>query len=327
MGQNIGEFAKKIRAGELVAFPTETVYGVGANAFDPIAVAKIFAIKGRPSDNPLIVHIPSIAKLDTVSSGVNNLARQVLEKFAPGPITVLVPKHQDLPTITTAGSPYVGVRIPNHPVALEFLQLADVPVAAPSANKSGKPSGTHHRHVQEAFGDELPNVIEGGQSAFGLESTVVFPRDNQIEILRQGSISLEELQQAFPEYHVYLSQENNSERVIAPGTKYKHYAPNGAITILPLNGSIVEIENEFIKHPTERIILLCSEEMKRKLSLVVPTILLGSEVNLITIAQNLYGALLACDRQNYSKILIQSFPEIGIGRTIMERIRRAADST
>lgn len=328
MDQKLQYFGEQITKGELVAFPTETVYGVGANAFDAKAVAKIFAVKGRPSDNPLIVHVSSFEEISKVASSIDELSKKIFEKFSPGPITVLLPKQDTIPEIVTAHSPLVGVRIPSHPIALEFLRAAGVPVAAPSANKSGKPSATNHTQVIEAFGTELPNVIVGGDASFGLESTVVLAKDQkQITILRQGAISQEELQNAFPEVEVVIATQADLQNAPSPGIKYKHYAPKGKVTLLETENSVPEIINWYEKHRNEAAVVVCSTEMSMKLPKDIPFLSLGSETDLSEIARNLYSTLIACDSRNATQILIQSFPEKGIGRTIMERILRIVIDT
>lgn len=327
MDQNLQYFGEQIRKGELVAFPTETVYGVGANAFDAKAVAKIFAVKGRPSDNPLIVHVSSFEEISKVASSIDELSKKIFEKFSPGPITVLLPKQDTIPEIVTAHSPLVGVRIPSHPIALEFLRAAGVPVAAPSANKSGKPSATNHTQVIEAFGTELPNVIEGGDASFGLESTVVLAKDQkQITILRQGAISQEELQNAFPEVNVVIASKEDLQNAPSPGIKYRHYAPQAKVELLSMDVTETQLQTRYeqLERTGERVAVLCSIEVKAKLPTSLTIIELGTEQDLHSVAQRLYAALLEADATGITRILIQMFPKLGIGRTIMERIERIA---
>lgn len=327
MDQKLQYFGEQITKGELVAFPTETVYGVGANAFDAKAVAKIFAVKGRPSDNPLIVHVSSFEEISKVASSIDELSKKIFEKFSPGPITVLLPKQDTIPEIVTAHSPLVGVRIPSHPIALEFLRAAGVPVAAPSANKSGKPSATNHTQVIEAFGTELPNVIVGGDASFGLESTVVLAKDQkQITILRQGAISQEELQNAFPEVNVVIASKEDLQNAPSPGIKYRHYAPQAKVELLSMDVTETQLQTRYeqLERTGERVAVLCSIEVKAKLPTSLTIIELGTEQDLHSVAQRLYAALLEADATGITRILIQMFPKLGIGRTIMERIERIA---
>ena len=326
---SIDYYGKKIREGELVAFPTETVYGLGANAFDEQAVAKIFIAKNRPADNPLIVHCFSLEEVASICSEMSDLSRRIFEKFSPGPITVLLPKGPKIPDIVTTGLPLVGVRIPNHELALEFLRAAGVPIAAPSANKSGKPSATHHTHVVKAFGSEVPNVIEGGNTTLGVESTVVIATNNErITILRQGAISKEELQSKFPLVQVIIAGHDDTRLTASPGTRYRHYAPKATIELIPVSDSIKtgqlirkRIDEE---KSVDEVAVFCTSEVAALLSKDVKIYNLGSENHLEEVARNLYGYLLDCDDQNVMKIICQSFPETGVGRTIMERLHRAA---
>lgn len=211
----VAEAALKLRAGQLVAFPTETVYGLGANALDADAVAKIFKLKGRPRTTPLIVHVASIEMAREVTSEWPELAQQLAERWWPGPLTLVLPKSPKIPDIVTAGLSTVGVRVPNHPLALELILAAGVPIAAPSANLFTGLSPTTAAHVQEAFGAKVA-VLEGGPSKIGIESTVVSIEDGRLKLLRPGMISLGELEQvSAPEGTAHPS----------PGMHERHYSP------------------------------------------------------------------------------------------------------
>lgn len=328
LNQDFSYFGSKIREGELVAFPTETVYGLGANALQDTAVAKIFTAKNRPADNPLIVHTPSIEKIEEVSHEISDLALALFQNFAPGPLTVLLPRHERVPDIVTAKSPLVGVRIPANLFALELLSAANVPIAAPSANKSGKPSATHHHHVIAAFGSEVPHVVHGGASNLGVESTVVLPKNNeQIVILRQGAITKESLKKKFPHHEVLIAGVDDRNLIASPGTRYKHYAPNGKLMILPqlsrkkLLSFILKKAKEY---NNKEVCILCSAEVDLLLPKSIGRISLGSEHNLASVASSIYGALIECDAKRYKYILAQSFAPKGLGSTIMERLTRAA---
>jgi L-threonylcarbamoyladenylate synthase len=312
--QDLAIFADRLRAGELVAFPTETVYGLGANAFSQDAVAKIFAAKGRPADNPLIVHVPSLEALGRVTKRLDLLSEQLLRAFTPGPLTVILPKSEQIPSIVTAGSTSVAVRIPANLFALELLAAADVPIAAHSSNKSGKPSATNHKHVIDSFGNEVPNVIKAGETSLGLESTVVFPKNNeQIIILRQGAISKEELQSKFPMYEVLIAGSVEAKESPSPGIRHRHYAPNAKIMVLPLN-SRAKLVAEITKRYNAavqlglRVGVLCSKEISIMLPVAIRVYVLEAK-RLDRIGQHLYGTLLECDSQKIDLILVQSFPE------------------
>lgn len=331
LSQDISGLGKKVREGELVAFPTETVYGIGADAFNASAVARIFEVKNRPADNPLIVHVFSLEAIERVAFGFDELSSALVKRFMPGPITVLLAKNNNVPSIVTAGSPYVGVRIPSHGLALEFLSASAVPVAAPSANKSGKPSATHHDHVIEAFGEQLPNVLRAGKTVFGLESTVVLPQNNErLVIMRQGAISQEELQKSFPHVEVAIATSVDLKHAPTPGSKYRHYAPTGKVEVLPLlpkNRLVARVERLYRKALSqgETVAILCTTEVQQLLPTSFTVLPLGSEKKMNAVASNLYSTLIECDARRITKILIQSFSEKKAGRTIMERIRRASE--
>lgn len=225
---------KIIREGGLVVFPTETVYGIGANALDADAARKIFAAKGRPSDNPLIIHLayPEDARLYAVTSG----AYDKLTQFMPGPLTVILPKREIIPDTVTGGLATVAVRVPSHPVARALIKSAGVPIAAPSANLSGKPSCTKLEHVIHDMDGRVDMILNGGDSDFGLESTIVMPfGDSEVKMLRPGAITVEMLEAAG--FTVTLDKAvteklAENESPLAPGMKYRHYAPDAAVVLL-----------------------------------------------------------------------------------------------
>ncbi len=327
--QSFQNFGDKLRKGELVAFPTETVYGLGANAYDEKAVAKIFSTKGRPADNPLIVHISSAKKLDSVVAELSPLAEQLYQVFSPGPLTVILPKRKDIPNIVTANLPWVGVRIPNHGIALEFLAAAQVPVAAPSANVSGKPSATHHKHVKQAFKEKVPNIIKAGTSLYGVESTVVkVINEEKVAILRQGAISKEAIQQAFPAIEVVLAGQEDKNLKASPGTRYKHYAPQAKIEIIPYANS-KEVAAQLQKRLQQvkgKTAIAVADEVKKLLKIPksIRVFSLGSLQNPAEAVQKLYDILISCDNFEITHLLVHGYEESGLGRTFMERIGRAA---
>ena len=219
---SIQEAAERIRAGELVAFPTETVYGLGANALDASAVAKIYELKGRPPTSPLIVHVASIEMARTLVTDWPPQADELARKYWPGPLTIVLPKTSAIPDIVTAGLSSVGIRIPNHPLALAVLREAGVPVAAPSANRFTGLSPTTAEHVREAFGDAVP-VLDGGHCRVGIESTVVSIASGKITLLRPGMISLEDVEHA--------SAPASGTAHQAPGMHHRHYSPRTPLTL------------------------------------------------------------------------------------------------
>jgi L-threonylcarbamoyladenylate synthase len=321
-------FGKKIRDGEVVAFPTETVYGLGANVFDEKAVAKIFVAKNRPADNPLIVHIYSLDQLPLVAQSVTPTELSLFRTFSPGPLTVLVQKKSTVPAIVTAGSPLVGVRLPNHVIAQQLLVAAKTPIAAPSANKSGKPSATHHQHVVEAFGSEVPNVIKAGKTTLGVESTVVLVRnENEIIVMRQGAISVEEIQEKFPDFSVHLVGKKDHEVTASPGTRYRHYAPKGEIVVLPADSTVAGNMMRELAHSTD----ISNGESAAFYFEAIQKVMVGNNFSIETVVSNssealqlLFDFLLQCDKLDSKKIVIQLSDGTGVGATYNERVLRAA---
>jgi L-threonylcarbamoyladenylate synthase len=330
---NLDYLGDRIRHGELVAFPTETVYGLGADATNEIAVQKIFTAKGRPSDNPLIVHthsIENVAKIAVVSS----LSEKLLQLFSPGPLTVLLPPKAGIAPAVIAGSAFVSVRIPNHRIALEFLTSASVPIAAPSANKSGRPSATHHQHVIDYFDSEVPHVIKAGPSHIGVESTVVLPQnDETIRVLRQGAITVESLQAAFPICEVSIAHKGDEKVPTVPGSKYRHYSPKGTIELIKM-ATIEQIENQietFIsEHSGKRVALLLfsqvAEKYKQRSNIAI-VLDLGKETEIEKATFHLYDYLLQCDELGIEALAIQLAADLGLGRTYNERVNRASGNS
>jgi L-threonylcarbamoyladenylate synthase len=300
--------AARLRRGELVAFPTETVYGLGANALDEKAVAKIFAAKGRPPDNPLIVHVSDEKMLRRVVSRVPAAAKALIRKFWPGPLTLILSKKSSVPSLVTAGLPSVAVRMPEG-VARDLVAAAGVPIAAPSANLSGRPSPTTAQHVAEDFPDVF--VLDGGSTKHGVESTVVAL--DPPTILRQGALSEDFLGKMVPG----LRRAASSGRVapgISPGTKYKHYAPSRPLILFLRKSSLLSYAQ---KHP--RALILCPTP----LSSLFPkqrTLPLGTSPE--EIAHGLFAALRT--RRRGSELLVLAVPRCGLGRTVMDRLTRAA---
>ncbi len=300
--------AEFLRAGEPVAFPTETVYGLGADARDPAAVAKIYATKGRPADNPLIVHVADLEEIGAVAAEVPDAARRLLERFAPGPLTVVVPRHPELPDAVSAGLPTVGVRIPSHPVALAFLRACGCPVAAPSANRSGRPSPTRAEDVLADLDGRVPCVLRGGASQVGLESTVVDCTTEPPLLLRKGGIGLEELQAVLPNIRVARTRSEALAR--SPGTRYRHYSPRAQ----------VELTDDPARKgdpSTAWLGLVAPEEPERYGKVQVCA-------DLEEYGRVLFAYFRDCDDAGMARIRCQVVDETGLGAAIMDRLRRAA---
>lgn len=325
-----------LRWGGIVAFPTETVYGLGANAFNPAAVAKIFAAKGRPADNPLIVHIAREEELSGLVRKIPPTAYLLMEYFWPGPLTLVLPRTRAVPDIVTAGLDTVGIRMPDHPVALALLEKARVPVAAPSANLSGKPSPTTGLDVLRDLAGKADLVIDGGPAQVGVESTVLDMTVNPPMILRPGGVSREELEEVIGEVELdpalAASGKDIKSRPKSPGMKYTHYAPEAQVTVVlggkegklkALDRLVREARNKGL-----RVGLLLTEETAGAYRDrgAPPHYLevLGSQQRLEAIAGRLFSALRRCDRQHLDVVFAEGVSQEGLGLAIMNRLTKAA---
>lgn len=308
--QDIRVAAERIRRGELVAFPTETVYGLGANAWDPLAVARVFELKGRPRFDPLIVHIAGGDALEDVARDVPDAARQLMRRFWPGPLSVVLPKKSNVPDIVTAGLPSVAVRCPAHDVALALIRAAGVPIAAPSANRFGAVSPTTAEHVREQFGDELPCVLDAGPCRVGVESTVVSFLGERPTLLRPGGVPLEEIEAVVGTVEVGTTEE---VRPASPGQLPRHYSP--ATPLL--------LGDEVVPHGNRRLGLLTLQP-PRDASPFAAVEVLSETGCLREAAANLFAALRRLDARGLDAIVARPVPEEGLGRAIMDRLRRAA---
>ncbi|MEW6593114.1 MAG: L-threonylcarbamoyladenylate synthase, partial [Candidatus Hadarchaeota archaeon] len=228
--------AEVIRMGGLVAFPTETVYGLGANALDEKAVLRIFKAKKRPPDNPLIVHIARTGDVSILASFIPKRAEKLMKKFWPGPLTILMPKSEMVPDVTTAGLATVAVRMPSHPVARAFILEADVPIAAPSANMAGRPSPTAAKHVLDDLSGRIDAVIDGGKVGLGVESTVLDLSGKVPIVLRPGPVTIEDLEKILPDVEIHAVAKTGASTeaavALAPGMKYRHYAPAAEVILV-----------------------------------------------------------------------------------------------
>ena len=318
-----------LKAGGLVAFPTETVYGLGGNALDPEASRKIYAAKGRPSDNPLIVHIADIDKLDEITSGVPEKARILAEKYWPGPLTMILNKADIVPKETTGGLESVAVRFPSDRIAQELIRAGGGFVAAPSANTSGRPSPTMAEHVEEDLGDAIDMIIDGGQVGIGLESTIVDFTEEIPVVLRPGYISLEMLQETLGEVRMDkgLLITDSKVRPKAPGMKYRHYAPRADLSIV--EGSeedVIAMINRLTEDAEakgEKVGIIATDETE---SLYVGGDVrsIGSREEEETIAHHLYEVLRDFDSDDVNVIYSEAFYTPRMGQAIMNRLLKAA---
>ena len=325
----IEEAGKVIRNGGTVAFPTETVYGLGANASDDEAVKKIFIAKGRPQDNPLIIHV-STKEISGLVKDVPEVAQKIIDKFWPGPLTVILEKKDIIPNVTSANLNTIGIRMPNSEIALKLIELAERPIAAPSANISGRPSPTEVERCVEDLNGRVDYIIGGESSDIGVESTIVDCTVNPPLVLRPGGITLEMLKEINPEIELdkaLKSKPNDDFKPKAPGMKYKHYAPNAHLKIIKgKNEKTIEIINEIVENYIEKgndVAILTTNENLNKFN-NGKVISLGSENDLKEIAKNLFEALRKCDDLGVQYILCQGFEENGVGLAIMNRLNKAA---
>ncbi|MGI2296848.1 L-threonylcarbamoyladenylate synthase [Paenibacillus sp. GXUN7292] len=328
---NLAEAALLLQQGAVVAFPTETVYGLGADARNSAAVARIFEAKGRPSDNPLIVHIASQTQLEELVLPYSQLVQKLMDAFWPGPLTIVLPVRSNrLSPLVTAQLPTVGVRIPDHPVALSLLRKADCPVAAPSANRSGKPSPTAAEHVISDLTGRIDGVVDGGVTGVGLESTVIeVAEDDTVTILRPGGVTEEELRAAAGDARIKsaLTVIDEAAAPRSPGMKYTHYAPDGQLQLVQGEQSSVmaymQSEVDAARKRGEKTALLVFEE---NTGLVHADCIasLGSREQLQEGAHRLYAALRYFDQEGIERIWSECCSRQGIGEALMNRLLKAA---
>ena len=342
-----------VRAGEVVAFPTETVYGLGANALNAEAVAKIFAAKGRPQDNPLIVHIARKEDIAALTTGLNANARKIMEHFMPGPLTIIVPKAEIIPDVTSAGLDTVGVRFPINKYAQEFIKACGCPIAAPSANISGRPSPTNAQDVLEDMQGKVAGILDGGSCGVGLESTVVDTTSPVPTICRPGGVTYEMLTEVLGAVEIDPALLGDKDfKPIAPGMKYRHYAPKEPVYLL--EGEAVACMPELVRKGLAaglKVGVLCDEAMRQRIKLqysssAASANMLGdasagacgsasaeqNERLLLScwgasheaLAADLFYLLRDFDRTKPDVILAQGVSEDGIGLAIMNRLRKAA---
>ena len=310
-----------IKNGGLVVFPTETVYGLGANVFNEKALAKIFSAKGRPSDNPIIVHISGRNQLEELVNNITENQKKLIKAFWPGPLTIVFEKKKEISDIISGGLPTIAVRMPSNPIAYELIHLAGVPIAAPSANVSGRPSGTTGEHIYEELTGKVDMIINAGFSDIGVESTVLRINNEQALILRPGAITKEMLEKILFPLAVIFAKDKN-ELQFSPGTKYRHYAPKARLEII--SGKMKE-RAEILKEEKLKIGIITTNQNKDSFKKYEPNIfVLGDKNNLEEISQKLYDALRFFDTHYVDIILCESFPKEGLGVAIMDRLEKAS---
>ena len=329
----ISEASEILRKGGLVAFPTETVYGLGGDAKDKEASRKIYAAKGRPSDNPLIVHIARFSQLQEISKDLPENAKKLADAFWPGPLTMVVNKNEVIPYETTGGLDTVAVRMPNNPIALALIEESGCMIAAPSANTSGRPSPTKASHVYEDLSGKIDAILDGGAVDIGLESTIVDLTEDVVTILRPGYINMEMLKEVVGEVRidpgiVYNDKGTTSgAKPKAPGMRYKHYAPKGDLTIISGDeDKVVAKINELAKQAIEsgsKVGIIATSETADRYS-EGQILVIGDRSDEGSIAHNLYDILRKFDELGVDLIYSESFATPNMGQAIMNRLLKAA---
>ncbi len=312
-----------IKKNEVVAFPTETVYGLGGNALSDEAIEKIFRAKGRPSDNPLIVHIASTEQLEGIVASIPERAKKLMDAFWPGPLTLVLPKGEDVAGRVTAGLSTVAVRMPDHPVAMKLIKECGLPLAAPSANVSGRPSPTTAQHVYEDLKGRIPGILDGGATGVGVESTVVDCTAETLVILRPGGVTKEQLEEVAGETSMDPGLLNEKEAPKSPGMKYTHYAPDAPLYLVDGSPAFLQELVDKQKEAGRKIGVLTSEENASfyQADTIIPC---GSREKLESVAHHLYDALRAFNESDVDIIYGEVFPKKGVGAAIMNRLEKSA---
>lgn len=325
--QEAGELVAK---GDLVAFPTETVYGLGGDALHPDAAKKIYAAKGRPSDNPLIIHIARSSDLERVAREIPEQAKKLADAFWPGPLTMVVWKKEEVPYATTGGLDTVAVRMPNHPVALELIKESGRLIAAPSANTSGRPSPTEASHVMEDLEGRIPMVLDGGSVGIGIESTILDLTTEIPMVLRPGYITPEMIEEVLGEEVIMdpgILLDDDTIKPKAPGMKYKHYAPKADMMIVDgEKDAVVKKIASLIddaQKKKKRVAIIATEETKALYEADV-VLSIGTREEEDSIGKHMYKILRDCDKFNVDVIYSESFQTPRIGQAIMNRMLKAA---
>lgn len=325
--KEIIEAAEEIKNGKLVLFPTETVYGIGANALDSDAAKKIFIAKGRAQDNPLIVHISNFQMLKQIVEKIGNLEKKLIEKFWPGPLTIIFQRKSIIPNIVTANLDTVAIRMPSNKIAQKLIEKAGVPIAAPSANISGKPSGTNVEDIIAELDGKVSYILDGGFTDIGLESTVIKVNDGKIDILRPGKITKEQLEEVAKEVEIdkhVLSKVEENEVVASPGMKYRHYAPNTKCMMVYSENekNIITKINEIIykeKKDGKKVLVL---GRKSHLESYQAEEKWNMGETLDEIAKNIFSLLRKVDNEKVDLVIIEGVGEKGLGLAITNRLIR-----
>lgn len=321
-----------LKSGKIVVFPTETVYGIGANALDSNAVEKIFKAKGRPTDNPLIVHVLNKEMINIVAKDINQIEQKLIDKFMPGPFTIILSKKDVIPDNVTCGLSTVGIRMPENKIAREIIQKAGIPIAAPSANVSGKPSGTNIDDIKYELGDKVECIVDGGDCDIGIESTVVKVDNKVVKILRPGKITPKDIEElglkVEIDKHIFSDVKAN-EKIESPGMKHKHYAPKSKAILVKFDKeNMVEKIKKIItdnKDKYRNIAVMGFDEHNKCFEKVndIKYISFGSINNLDEISSNIFKSLRKLDKNKIDFCVIEGVKKEGLGIAIMNRLLRA----
>jgi len=320
-----------IKRGGLVAFPTETVYGLGADALNPDAVRALFEAKKRPLDNPPIVHVENVEDVDSLAKYVPEKAKLLMKKFWPGPLTLVLERSEAIPDVTVAGLNTVAVRMPRNKVALSLIRLSGCPIAAPSANLAGRPSPTTAQHVWDDLNGRIDAILDGGPARIGVESTVLDMSIDTPLILRPGGVSFEELKNVIEDVRLHPFVAAEQEVVVgearSPGMRHKHYAPKARMVVVEgsvpaIMVKVKELVTQYTREGSRVGVLATDETSSNYLAYVVKS--LGSRFNVEAIAQNLFRLLREFDSENVDVIIAESVPAEGLGLAVMNRLRKAS---
>lgn len=315
--------ATLLKSGEIVGIPTETVYGLAANAYDPAAIKKIFLAKGRPQDNPLIVHIDTVKYLEELTSELPAIALRLADTFWPGPLTMIFPKSEKVPYETTGGLDTVAVRMPSLPAARELISICGFPLAAPSANLSGRPSPTCAKHVYHDMAGRIPLIIDGGECEVGVESTVIAVYPDRIRVLRPGGITVEMLQKAVDCVEIdngVLHQVADNVKAASPGMKYKHYSPKADVIIIDSDlAQFYDFVREHAAKGTFALVFAGEEK-----DCPIPALPYGRANDGLSQAQGLFSALRELDEQGAATVYARCPAKKGVSLAVYNRMIRAA---
>ena len=309
----IHQAAELIKQGGVVAFPTETVYGLGGDAFNSLAVARIFEVKNRPYFDPLIIHIADVNEMSRLVLDIPPPAENLIKRFWPGPLTVVLSKRDEVPDLVTAGLPTVAIRMPKHPISIELIKEAGCPIAAPSANPFGYVSPTTAEHVRDQLKDQVDLILDGGPCEIGLESTILFFSQEKPRLLRPGGLPIEEIESIIGKVEINRIEEDRPE---SPGRLPRHYAPRTPIVIEGQERNFDTFQNKKVGFLAFRGVDVSSPFQHVEV--------LSARGDLREAAANLFSAIRRLDALNLDLVLVEAVPEKGLGRAIMDRLRRAS---